>query len=473
MSPERTRWTWRSGALVGTFAPIFGLAALIALTGTGDAETSTAGRIGAGVAAVVLAAIAGRTLIVGLHVDERRARVRGLFATRSVPREHLAGVVVEGSVRDRWRSPSVVSTDGRVIRARWASGRTKGGHAAEVGSGSTAVLHALGIGPERLTEAMAVHGIAAVGVAAQVNAWRSPPTWPAPPPGWSPPPGWQPPPEFPPPPADWQYWTQVSVPVVIDREYAPESVPAAAQAPERFDQRYRLDRAVAFSLPTSNWGMGEAIQAFGWLALLIGVVAPIGIFVSGRLGDLLSESSIGFAVVLAARKAAGQSGGWRRALGWDLPRWRDVGLGLRWYGWQLMAGISAALILWLVTIPLGGHRASNVDISRHDSVITIVTTILVAVFVAPVVEEFFFRGLLLRTAFRRFSFWPSAVATSLIFGSAHTPQVDGVRARILLGGVVGTFGLVQCVLVRRKGRLGPNMIVHGLFNAVAVASALL
>jgi hypothetical protein len=262
------------------------------------------------------------------------------------------------------------------------------------------------------------------------------------------------------------------VPLVIDREYAPEAIPVPEQMPERLDRRYRLDRAVAATLPGSNWGLGEAIQAFGWVALLYAVITPVDIFVSSNLAQFLGESSIGAAVLLAARKAAGQSGGWRRALGWDLPRLRDLPLGLRWFGWQSLASFVAGVVLTLVTAPLGGHEESNVDISRHDAVTTIVVAVVVAVIVAPVVEEFFFRGLLLRAAMRRFSFWPSAIVTSVIFGLAHVPEVHSARSRIVLGGVISVFGVVQCLLARRKARLGPTMVVHGLLNAMSVVLAL-
>jgi membrane protease YdiL (CAAX protease family) len=89
------------------------------------------------------------------------------------------------------------------------------------------------------------------------------------------------------------------------------------------------------------------------------------------------------------------------------------------------------------------------------------------------VEEFFFRGLLLRAGMRRYRFWPVAIVTSALFGLAHVWQVDTARARIILGGTIGMFGLVQCLLARRKARLGPNMFVHGLANAIAVIVAIL
>jgi membrane protease YdiL (CAAX protease family) len=151
---------------------------------------------------------------------------------------------------------------------------------------------------------------------------------------------------------------------------------------------------------------------------------------------------------------------------------RDFWLGLRWFGWQTVGTIVASLVLYVVTYPLGHHRESNVDISAHDGIGRLVVIVLVTVVMAPMVEELLFRGLLLRAMMRRISFWPAAIIDAAIFGIAHAPQVETWSGRIYLAGQIGTFGFIQCLLVRRTARLGPAMVVHGYENAVAVGLAL-
>jgi len=125
-------------------------------------------------------------------------------------------------------------------------------------------------------------------------------------------------------------------------------------------------------------------------------------------------------------------------------------------------------------VPDARHQdVSNTKDLHHQSAAALVVVIVAAVLLAPVVEELFFRGVLLRATMRRFAFWPSAVFTSTLFGLAHAPQVDTGSARLVLATSIGVFGVLQCMLVRRTGRLGPAMIVHGTRNALAVAFTLL
>jgi membrane protease YdiL (CAAX protease family) len=89
------------------------------------------------------------------------------------------------------------------------------------------------------------------------------------------------------------------------------------------------------------------------------------------------------------------------------------------------------------------------------------------VIVAPLVEELLFRGLLLRAAMWRFGFWPGAFASSLFFGLAHAPGGVTWQSALFLTVMMTVFGLLQCVLVRRTGRLTPGIGVHATLNSLA------
>ena len=84
--------------------------------------------------------------------------------------------------------------------------------------------------------------------------------------------------------------------------------------------------------------------------------------------------------------------------------------------------------------------------------------------VAPVVEELTFRGLgqsLLAFLGR----WPSIVVVGISFGLAH-----GLVEALL---VLVPFGIALAWLRDRTKSVYPGMIVHGLFNGVALAVAVL
>lgn len=91
--------------------------------------------------------------------------------------------------------------------------------------------------------------------------------------------------------------------------------------------------------------------------------------------------------------------------------------------------------------------------------------VVFAVFVvvgAPVVEELFFRGLLLRALARRMPGWAAITVSSILFGVAHF-QLQELPGLILIGAVLGTMAW-------RTGRLGPPIAAHAGFNALAVVS---
>jgi membrane protease YdiL (CAAX protease family) len=79
---------------------------------------------------------------------------------------------------------------------------------------------------------------------------------------------------------------------------------------------------------------------------------------------------------------------------------------------------------------------------------------------APLVEEIFYRGLLLRSL-KRYMPVPAAIVTcGVVFGAAHF-------SLITLPGLA-LFGIVLAYLCERFGRLGPNIVAHAAFNAATV-----
>ncbi len=84
--------------------------------------------------------------------------------------------------------------------------------------------------------------------------------------------------------------------------------------------------------------------------------------------------------------------------------------------------------------------------------------------VAPVVEELTFRGLgqsLLAFLGR----WPSIIVVGISFGLAH-----GLVEALL---VLVPFGIALAWLRDRTKSVYPGMVVHGLFNGIALAAAVL
>ena len=119
-----------------------------------------------------------------------------------------------------------------------------------------------------------------------------------------------------------------------------------------------------------------------------------------------------------------------------------------------------AAILDVLDVPI----TSNVtDVTDNRALY--VTLAAVAVVAAPVVEELFFRGLLLSALRSRLSAVPAVAIQAVVFGAYHAAPVYGwgnVGLVVVLSVVGAVFGATAQV----TRRLGAGMVAHALLNAV-------
>lgn len=237
-----------------------------------------------------------------------------------------------------------------------------------------------------------------------------------------------------------------------------------------------LDQRVAelAAEPGRTWGARDAllavlaVPASLVLALLLLAVLPTG---SPAAGVAVATVLLAAAAVLAARRPARQSGGAERALGLDLPLWRDTGQVLRWSLVLLLAQAGAVAAVGALVPALSGVPVDNASFLRDQPPAALVALVLAAVLVAPVLEELLFRGVVLRGLMLHVGFWPAALVSSTVFGLFHATGTGVEAVPIVLA--TGVFGLGLCLLTRRTGRLGPAIGVHALRNALAVGVVVL
>lgn len=243
-------------------------------------------------------------------------------------------------------------------------------------------------------------------------------------------------------------------------------------APPSPVDRPPLDTAVAAARadPAARWGLAEAsavvLGAFV-LEVVVGVAAVLT-RVPASVATLVGESMLGGLVYWVGRPIARQSGGWGHALGFSLPTRRDLRHIVAWSGLQLVARYGTALVLVLLIPVLRRHPVSNTGVLHHQGTAGIVLFAVAIVVVAPIVEETQFRGIVLRGMMGRFSFWPAALVSSVLFGLMHAHEGGTLLAAGVLTLSMSIFGLLQCLLVRRTGRLGPAIGVHATLNALAM-----
>jgi uncharacterized protein len=139
-------------------------------------------------------------------------------------------------------------------------------------------------------------------------------------------------------------------------------------------------------------------------------------------------------------------------------------------------GLPIGVVVQLVFVPLLYRLLSIVvdtssvsepaeQLTDRAEGIGVALLVVLVVAGAPIIEELFFRGLLLRSIQARWSDSLALVASSVLFGLAHFELLQ-LPALVM-------FGLVAGYCAQRTGRLGMSIWAHAGFNGTTVAFLLL
>ena len=249
--------------------------------------------------------------------------------------------------------------------------------------------------------------------------------------------------------------------------------------PPAYDPRPRLDQLMdrMRAHDSAPWGWQPALLPCLVLAALIVLgnvttylLTPHGFAEALTLtivSILLTYGALAASIYYAGRDLARRYAGWGWAFGLQRPKWMDGAWVAAGVGLAQLGRVTVVLLANGLTHGKAASQSQNLVVKSH-SVAVYVVLVVVVVFIAPVVEELVFRGLMLRTFMHRLGFWPAALLSSAIFALFHTYQVDTLAGATTLAGVVFTLGLTNCLLARWSGRLAAGIVVHALFNGLAV-----
>ena len=218
-----------------------------------------------------------------------------------------------------------------------------------------------------------------------------------------------------------------------------------------------------------RWGLGDfLVGVFGGYALA-SLIAAIWYAVSGEdelnlAGQAVSQMGLWTGMVGAAVVASHRKGAGTLAEDFGLKgKWSDIGLGLLVaLAVQLLVlpGIAYLLRPLLGEPEVSGPVQDLLDKSKGLAFAGLILSVAVG---APIVEELFFRGLLLRSLQRRVPDWAAVAISAVAFGIAHGSALP-VDAVLLVMISLTVFGAVLAVMAIRTGRLGPSIVTHAVFN---------
>jgi membrane protease YdiL (CAAX protease family) len=211
----------------------------------------------------------------------------------------------------------------------------------------------------------------------------------------------------------------------------------------------------------------------------LGLVATIFVDVAGQAGghgsskSTVAEALVGdvlfdLAFVAAAIYLVSLRG---RPRPWDFG-FRRVAVGRGVLG-LVAAGVGYYLItdLYASLLSLHGTDRLPAPLGTTTSTIGLAGLAVFVCVIAPVAEEFFFRGFLfgvlrrmrIRLGGRDAGTWVAAVITGVLFGLAHT---GSALSQDLIP--LGFLGFVLCLLRWKTGSLYPCIALHSLNNALAL-----
>ncbi|MEY2458228.1 MAG: protease family protein [Acidimicrobiaceae bacterium] len=223
-----------------------------------------------------------------------------------------------------------------------------------------------------------------------------------------------------------------------------------------------------------RWGLGAAALGFAVANVIAILFTPAGYWLTGEPSTTpLSEAPLSTVALIQAVYA-----GSMLVAAIAVSRYRgrgpilDFGISLRWFDVPLGVVLGVAtqygasllyvpLIRWTsVTSEQLEKPARQLTDRAHGSGVLLLFVVVAVL--APIVEEIFFRGLVLRSLERRMSTNWAIVVSAALFGAAHLEPLQFPALFV--------FGLVAAVLATRTGRLGPGIWAHVAFNAVAVVN---
>jgi len=140
-------------------------------------------------------------------------------------------------------------------------------------------------------------------------------------------------------------------------------------------------------------------------------------------------------------------------------------------GWRRAALLVVGLLVGFIVFTVAWGELFNVgkeklleQLGSGESALLLVLSAGLTCVVAPICEEFLFRGFIFTSLRSWRGTWPAAVITGLVFGGVHAgsaPTIELVPLALL------GFGL--CLLYRYTGSLYPCIATHSLNNSIAFA----
>jgi hypothetical protein len=130
--------------------------------------------------------------------------------------------------------------------------------------------------------------------------------------------------------------------------------------------------------------------------------------------------------------------------------------------WLLvLIALSIAAVMITILFGISVDNSKTEALKQQVNGFTVLIGIVSAGIISPVYEEIFYRGFVYRWLRTRTGAGWSIVISSLIFTAAHYPTFNAMPVNFI-------SGVIFAWTYERTGSVIPAMIIHGVFNTIAV-----
>jgi uncharacterized protein len=153
------------------------------------------------------------------------------------------------------------------------------------------------------------------------------------------------------------------------------------------------------------------------------------------------------------------------------PRAADFGLRpVRFWqaaGWAALGMFSFYLLVAIYSVVVHPDAEQTVaqDLGADQGTFGMIAAGFMVICVAPIAEEFFFRGFFYRALRSRWSVLAAAGIDGLLFGVIHY-DFTGADALLILP-PLAILGFIFCLVYERTGSIYPTIAMHAFNNAIA------
>ncbi|MGH3441398.1 MAG: lysostaphin resistance A-like protein [Nitriliruptorales bacterium] len=265
-----------------------------------------------------------------------------------------------------------------------------------------------------------------------------------------------------------------------DLTSAPRAEHDPAWPPPPPDWRHDApDPPDAFPVPWT-WGDGLALVLWSVLAQFVVVVVVEGAGGAGGDTDLLVAAGASQILTLLGAIAYLRL---RGVLSWRLlgplrPRWR-----------QVLGGIAAGVSGWIITVLMllvalrltRTEELPSQETLEHivsGATAAFVLGVVLAVLLAPLVEELIYRAVFFQALRARLGVFPAMGISSLLWAAMHVEFILSSSGEFEVAGLVpmavlAIFGLWLAAAFHRGGSLVVPLVGHAAFNGIQLGLVLL